>query len=134
MRTRRLLALLSPLLLAMAGCQADVTGSAGSNFPAVGNARNSFGFSVLARTLDLDRSYALAFDTDSVSVGLAVAGYGAGSGEFQLLDEAGHVLFARDLGGNIAVGSAPFAAPRPATARVRLSGYSAVVAIGVNGR
>jgi hypothetical protein len=134
MRTRSLHAFILPLLLSFAGCQADVTGSSGSNLPAVGNARNSFGFSVRARTLDLDQSYPLSFDADSVSVGLAVVGYGAGSAEFQLLDASGQVLYSRDLGANTAEGNASLAIRRPAAARVRFSGYSGIVAIGVGGK
>jgi hypothetical protein len=134
MRARLLFAVLLPLLVSTVGCQADLTGSAGSNLPAVGNARNSFGFSVRARTLDLDQSYLLSFDADSVSVGLAVVGYGAGSAEFQLLDGSGQVLFSRDLGANTAEGNASLAVRRPATARLRFSGYSGIVAIGVGGR
>ena len=133
MRTRLLLVLV-PALLATPGCRSDATDPLGANLPAVGNAQNSFGFSVLARTLDLDRSYALVFAADSVTVGLAVVGYRAGSAEFQLLDPSGRVLFSRDLAGDIAEGNARFAAARPATARVRFSGYSGTVAIGVAGK
>ncbi len=132
MRNRTWQRVLLPVWLIVAGCTMNETGLGTINIPTVGSQHNSFAFAVVARSLDLDRSYALTFDADSVSVGLAVTGYGNGFGSLELRDAAGHVVFSRDLTGNVAEGTSAPVRARPATAHLQFGRYTGVVAIGVH--
>ncbi len=136
MRNRAAVAALGmAAVLTILACGSDSTGpdNGAPNVPVIGNGPNAFGFAVLADGLTLDRTYQLSFTSDSSSIGLAVSGYGGGAGTFELFDEAHALLFARPLNGNIAEGQADVRVGRPAEVRLRFTGYTGSVAIGVNG-
>lgn len=103
----------------------------GVNMPSVGNQPNAFAFAVLADGLTLDRTYQLTFTSDSSDVGLTVAGYVGGTGSLELRDATGATILTRALDSNIAEGSAGQRIGRPASARIRFTGYSGTVAIGI---
>ncbi|MEZ4698277.1 MAG: hypothetical protein R2832_17800 [Rhodothermales bacterium] len=116
--------------LALTSCSTDSTND-GFDIPAVvGNARNSFGFSVIAKSLDADDTYTLDFECDSITVGITVAGYGGGSATLELRDAAGGLILSRDLGRAIAEGAAAIAGD-PATANLQFEDYSGIVSLGI---
>lgn len=132
MQTRYLLPVVL-LLFALAGCvDGDLIVDSGEDdIPVIGNAPDAFGFTLVATEFSLDEEYVLDFSKDGLSVGLTVASYRGGTGRFELVDAAGEVFFSRDLGRNIAEGTAEVSGRTPAKAVVRLSRYSGVVTIGV---
>ena len=100
--------------------------------PIVGNAAGSFGVTVMARGLDFEESYALAFDREDARVGLTVAGYETGQAQFAVFDAEGRVLFSRTVDGNVIEG-VESTVGRPARAEIRFQAFTGSVSLGVSG-
>lgn len=128
---RALLPVLLVACLTLTACSENTVGPEIESAPAVGNATDAFGFSVVAQSLDFDEAYPLTFTRDTVSVGVTVTGYEQGQGRVELFDADGTLLYSRTLSGNVAEGTQQVMG-RPARAALRFDDFTGIVALGVS--
>ena len=104
----------------------------GANIPAVGMSPGEFGFAITARDWTSDQTYTPELATGALQVGFAVVGYRGGTGHVTVTDADGAIAFNRDLAGNVAQGSSVVHGRAPFRVRVAASGYTGLIALGVN--
>ena len=121
-------------LLAAACSPSDYVGPGGynANIPVVGANPGQFGFAVTARGWTSDQTYTPDLSTGSLQVGLSIVGYGGGTGVIAVTDADDAAVFSRSLAGNVAEGSTVVHGRPPFRVRISATGYTGVVALGVN--